>query len=58
MTSASRPLLTSRMQGFGTSVFAEYTRLANEHRAVNLGQGFPDFDGPEFVKEAAIAAIR
>jgi N-succinyldiaminopimelate aminotransferase len=46
------------MQGFGTSVFAEYTLLANQHRAVNLGQGFPDFDGPEFVKEAAIAAIR
>jgi N-succinyldiaminopimelate aminotransferase len=58
MNSASRPLLTSRLQGFGTSVFAEYTRLATEHRAVNLGQGFPDFDGPEFVKEAAIAAIR
>jgi len=58
MKSASRPLLTSRMQGFGTSVFAEYTRLASEHRAVNLGQGYPDFDGPEFVKEAAIAAIR
>jgi N-succinyldiaminopimelate aminotransferase len=58
LRSASRPLLTSRMQGFGTSVFAEYTRLANEHRAVNLGQGFPDFDGPDFVKEAAIAAIR
>ena len=37
MKSASRPLLTSRMQGFGTSVFAEYTRLASEHRAVNLG---------------------
>ncbi len=34
------------------------TRLAVEHGAVNLGQGFPDFDGPEFVKEAAIAAIR
>jgi N-succinyldiaminopimelate aminotransferase len=46
------------MQGFGTSVFAEYTRLASEHKAVNLGQGFPDFDGPEFVKEAAVAAIR
>lgn len=34
------------------------TRLALEHRAVNLGQGFPDFDGPEFVKEAAVAAVR
>jgi len=33
------------------------TRLAIEHNAVNLGQGFPNFDGPEFVKDAAIAAM-
>ena len=33
------------------------SRLANEHGAVNLGQGFPDFPGPAFVKEAAKAAI-
>ncbi len=33
------------------------TRLAQEHHAVNLSQGFPDFDGPEFVKDAAIKAI-
>jgi N-succinyldiaminopimelate aminotransferase len=39
-------------------VFAEYTALAAKHGAINLGQGYPDFDGPEFVKEAAIAAIR
>ena len=52
------PHLTSRLQGFGTSVFAEYTALATKHGAINLGQGYPDFDGPEFVKEAAIAAIR
>ena len=31
---------------FGTSVFAEMSRLAIEHEAINLGQGFPDFDGP------------
>ena len=54
----ARPVLTSRMRGFGTSVFAEFTRLALEHRAVNLGQGYPDFDGPAFAKEAAIEAIR
>jgi N-succinyldiaminopimelate aminotransferase len=52
------PHLTSRLQGFGTSVFAEYTALAAKHEAVNLGQGFPDFDGPDFVKDAAIAAVR
>jgi N-succinyldiaminopimelate aminotransferase len=50
--------LTARLQGFGTSVFAEYTALAMKHGAINLGQGYPDFDGPDFVKEAAIAAIR
>ena len=54
----TRPFLTSRLGGFGESVFAEMTRLAVAHDAVNLGQGFPDFDGPDFVKEAAIAAIR
>jgi len=50
--------LTTRLSGFGTSVFAEYTALATKHGAINLGQGYPDFDGPEFVKDAAIAAIR
>ena len=34
------------------------TRLANAHGAINLAQGFPDFDGPAFAKDAAIAAIR
>jgi N-succinyldiaminopimelate aminotransferase len=58
MAAALRPLLTRRLQGFGTSIFAEVTELARRHAAVNLGQGFPDFDGPEFVKEAAAAAIR
>jgi N-succinyldiaminopimelate aminotransferase len=53
-----RPPLTSRLSGFGTSVFAEMTALARQHGAVNLGQGYPDFDGPDFVKEAAVAALR
>ncbi|MCA1668030.1 MAG: aminotransferase class I/II-fold pyridoxal phosphate-dependent enzyme, partial [Thermomicrobia bacterium] len=47
----------ARIGGFGTSIFTEMTRLAIKHQAVNLGQGFPDFAGPEFVKEAAVAAI-
>src|SRR5215471_8855542 len=55
---AVRPALSSRLAGFGTTIFTEMTRLANERGAINLSQGFPDFDGPEFVKEAAIAAIR
>ncbi len=47
----------ARIDGFGTSIFTEMTRLAIKHQAVNLGQGFPDFAGPDFVKEAAAAAI-
>jgi aspartate/methionine/tyrosine aminotransferase len=46
-----------KIRGFGTSVFTEMSRLAVHHGAVNLGQGFPDFAGPDFVKEAAKAAI-
>jgi N-succinyldiaminopimelate aminotransferase len=50
--------LTSRLQGFGTTIFAEMTALAQQYDAVNLGQGFPDFDGPEEVLDAAVDAIR
>ena len=49
--------INERLRGFGESIFAEINRLAQQHKAVNLGQGAPDFDGPEFVKEAAIEAI-
>ncbi len=43
---------------FGTSVFTEYTELANRFEAVNLSQGFPDFDGPSSIVDGAIAAMR
>jgi len=43
---------------FGTSIFTEISSLAVAHGAVNLGQGFPDFPAPDFIKEAAIRAIR
>lgn len=46
-----------RVRGFGATVFAEYTALALEHNAVNLGQGFPNFPAPDFVKAAAQQAI-
>ncbi len=52
------PFLTSRLQGFGTTIFAEMSALAARTGALNLGQGFPDTDGPTAVSEAAIAAIR
>ena len=57
MTSTRLPWLSSRLQGFGTTIFAEMTGLAIEHGAVNLGQGFPDFEGPDFIKQAALDAI-
>jgi len=47
-----------RLDGLGITIFSEMTRLAIAHGAINLGQGFPDFSGPDFVKEAAVAAIR
>jgi len=53
-----RAPVASHLQPFGTTIFTEMSRLAAEHGAVNLGQGFPDFDGPDFVKDAAIEAIR
>jgi aspartate/methionine/tyrosine aminotransferase len=47
----------TRTHGFTESVIREMTRVANEHGAINLAQGFPDFAAPEILKEAAAAAI-
>ncbi|KGN36757.1 pyridoxal phosphate-dependent aminotransferase [Knoellia subterranea] len=49
--------LVQRMQGFGSTIFAEMTTLANEHGALNLGQGFPDTEGPQEILDAAKVAI-
>ena len=51
-------VLTTKLEGFGTTIFAEMSALAAQTGAINLGQGFPDTDGPPAVLEAAIAAIR
>ena len=53
-----RTAISRKLVPFGTTIFTEMTRLAQQHDAVNLAQGFPDFDGPEFAKDAAIRAIR
>ncbi len=45
------------MQGFGTTIFAEMSALASSTGAINLGQGFPDTDGPQVMLDAAKAAI-
>lgn len=47
----------ARLRGFGTTIFAEMTALAAETGAINLGQGFPDEDGPRAVLEAASVAL-
>ena len=46
------------MQGFGTTIFAEMSAMAVATGSINLGQGFPDTDGPPAMLEAAIDAIR
>lgn len=53
----SRVRSAKRVTSFADSVFGEMTRLAKLHNAVNLSQGFPDFEAPMAVKEAACAAI-
>jgi len=55
---SSPPYLATRLRGFGPTVFAEMSALAEATGAINLGQGFPDEDGPVEVSEAAVAAIR
>ncbi|HEX5576213.1 MAG TPA: aminotransferase class I/II-fold pyridoxal phosphate-dependent enzyme [Gemmatimonadales bacterium] len=46
-----------RTHGFRESVIRGMTRLAREHRSINLAQGFPNFPAPEVLKEAAVRAI-
>lgn len=50
--------LVARMRPFGTTIFAEMSALAVRTGAVNLGQGFPDTDGPPEMLAAAAEALR
>jgi len=52
------PHLSAKLQGLGTTIFGEMSALATATNSVNLGQGFPDTDGPSEVLDAAIEAIR
>lgn len=45
--------VSDRLAPFGVTIFTEMTELARKHDAINLGQGFPNWDGAGFVKEAA-----
>jgi aspartate/methionine/tyrosine aminotransferase len=51
-------MLATRVQHFSESVIRETSRLAQRYGAINLGQGMPEFDPPDLVKEAACQAIR
>ncbi|MFH8362446.1 pyridoxal phosphate-dependent aminotransferase [Streptomyces anulatus] len=55
---STRPLMNRRLDGLGTTIFAEMSALATATGAINLGQGFPDTDGPEEIREAAVRALR
>jgi len=50
-------VISDKLRPFGTTIFAEMTQLATEHEAINLSQGFPDFEGPDGIIEAAVAAL-
>ncbi|MEV6259542.1 pyridoxal phosphate-dependent aminotransferase [Streptomyces sp. NPDC051784] len=52
-----RPLLNRSLAEFGTTIFAEMSALAAQTGAINLGQGFPDTDGPEEIREVAARAV-
>ena len=54
----TRPLLNRRLDGLGNSIFGEMSARAVATASINLGQGFPDTDGPRKIAEAAAEAIR
>lgn len=57
MRTSGTPLV-ERMREFGTTIFAEMSALAASTGSINLGQGFPDTDGPPEMLDAAVAALR
>ncbi|MET9690018.1 pyridoxal phosphate-dependent aminotransferase [Streptomyces sp. NPDC006514] len=54
---SDRPFLNRRLAAFGTTIFAEMSALATRTGSINLGQGFPDTDGPAQIAEAASRAV-
>jgi methionine transaminase len=51
-------MIVSKLPNVGTTIFSVMSQLAAEHEAINLGQGFPDFDVPEALVEALHRAMR
>jgi len=56
--SARPPALTSRLPHVGTTIFTVMSALASEHGAVNLGQGFPDFNCDPALVDAVVQAMQ
>ncbi|MFO7321190.1 MAG: aminotransferase class I/II-fold pyridoxal phosphate-dependent enzyme [Chloroflexota bacterium] len=52
------PRFANRVADFGTTIFTEINELAARHNAINLGQGRPDFDGPQPLIQAAVEALQ
>ena len=53
----SRMQIRTKLPKVGTTIFTVMSQLATQHKAINLGQGFPDFDGPQALREALTAAM-
>ncbi len=49
---------SKKLRRFGTTIFSEMTKLALEHEAINLSQGFPDFEGPSSAVDAVVDALK
>lgn len=50
--------ISERLNGMPVSIFSTISKLALEHNAVNLGQGFPDFNGPDWIFDFALEAMK
>lgn len=49
---SNNPLIPqSKLPNLGTTIFTQMSALAQQHNAINLSQGFPDFDGPSYLQE-------
>ncbi|HEI8867282.1 pyridoxal phosphate-dependent aminotransferase [Serratia sp. AKBS12] len=47
----SAPIPDSKLPSLGTTIFSQMSALAQQHQAINLSQGFPDFDGPDYLQQ-------
>ncbi len=51
-------MVSQRLEPFGSTIFTEISALSRQHGATDLGQGYPTFEGPESIKQAAIDGLR